>query len=96
MPVLMIRDVDRDSIISSICLHYTILVSKAELDDMIKGLKSLDVLSLLRRNPAATCDLFLHKTMTPLTAESLYSMFTAILSPQMSNYREKEESQLMN
>ena len=47
-PTVNIRDIERSSIVSSLCLHFVILSVKAELDDLVNGLKSLDILSLVR------------------------------------------------
>jgi hypothetical protein len=91
-----IREVEREDIISSICLHFVILSAKAELDEMVNGLKSLEVLTLVRSNPGVSRQLFVKGNPTPLTADSLYDMFTPELSPPMSNGREKEEAQLLN
>ena len=43
-PTASIQDSDREGVISSLCLHYVVLASKAELEE---GLKSLGVLSLI-------------------------------------------------
>ena len=95
-PTASIQDSDREGIISSLCLHYVVLASKAELDDMVEGLKSLGVLSLIRDNPIMARQLFV-KHEQPLTAEILFDTFSAAdLSPQMSNVRDQEEKQLMN
>ena len=85
-----IRDVEREGIISSLCLHFVILSAKAELDEMVNGLKSLEILSLVRSNPVVARQFFVKGTPKPLTADSLYDMFTLELSPPMSNGREKE------
>jgi transcription antitermination factor NusG len=90
-----VREVECEDIISSVCLHFVILSAKAELDEMVNGLKSLEVLTLVRSNPGVSRQLFVKGNPTPLTADSLYDMFTPELSP-MSNRREKEEAQLLN
>ena len=95
-PTVNIRDVEREGIISSLCLHFVILSAKAELDEMVNGLKSLEILTLVRSNPGVVRQLFVKGTPKPLTADSLYDMFTPELSPPMSNWREKEEAQLLN
>ena len=59
------------------------------------GLKSLAVLSLIRDNPIITRQLFV-KSEQQLTPDALFDMFTADLSPRMSNLRDLEEKQLMN
>lgn len=95
-PTVNIRDIEREGIISSLCLHFVVLSAKAELDDLVDGLKSLEILSLVRNNPQVARQLFVKGTPKPLTADSIYDMFTPVLSPQMSNLREKEEAQLLN
>ena len=93
---MSIRDAEREGIISSLCLHFVILSAKAELDEMVNGLKSLEILSLVRSNPAIARQLFVRGTPKPLTSDSLYDTFTPELSPPMSNWRDKEEAQLLN
>lgn len=53
-----IQDSDKESVISSLCLHFVLLASKAELDETVHGLKSLDVLSLVKSNPIISRQLF--------------------------------------
>ena len=63
---------------------------------MVHGLKSLEVLSLAKSNPIISCQLFVQGIHKILTAESMYDLFTAELSPPMSNQRDKEEAHLFN
>lgn len=63
---------------------------------MVNGLESLGVLQLIRENPILTRKLFVKGSLKCLTAESVYDIFAADLSPPMSNWREKEEAQLLN
>ena len=56
-------------------------------------MKSL-LLTLVRSNPGVVRQLFVKDTPKPLTADSLYDMFTPELSPPMSNWHEK--AQLLN
>ena len=51
---------DQATIFSAMCLHYTILAIKAELDQLVKELETLDILSLLREHPTAACPLYIH------------------------------------
>lgn len=95
-PTATIQDADREGIISSLCLHFVVLATKAELDDLVNGLKLLDVLTLIREYPVLARQLFVKGNPKCLTADSLYDLFTADLSPPMSNWRDKEEAQLMN
>ena len=95
-PTGCIQNADREDIISSLWLHFVVLTAKAELDDLVAGLKSLDILSPVRENPVLSCQLFIKGTPKCLSADTLYDMFTADLSPSMSNWRDKEEAQLVN
>lgn len=95
-PSASIPDADKEGVISSLCLHFVVLATKAELDDMVNGLKSLGILALIRENPVLARQLFVKGSPKHLTADTLYDIFTADLSPPMSNWRDKEEAQLMN
>ena len=59
-PTAKIRECDRERIINNFCLKFVILVAKAELDQLLEGLKSLDMLSLIRNYPASSQKLFLY------------------------------------
>ena len=91
-PTSQIRDNDREDTISSISLHFVILMAKAELDQLINGLNALGVLTLVRNNPKLSRQLFVQGSPKELTAHMLYD---TDLSPSMSNVRDKE-AQLMN
>ena len=95
-PTSGIRETDRDGIVSSICLHFVVLATKAELDQLVDGLNALGVLSLVKNNPILGRQLFVQGSPKELTAMILYDMLPAELSPPMSNGRDEEEAQLMN
>ena len=42
---------DKEEFIHAICLHHTILKTKAELDQMIEGLKNVGVLDYIQKYP---------------------------------------------
>ena len=90
-----IRANDQTVIISAMCLHYTVLAIKAELDQIVNGLETLDLLFLVRQNPTAARPLFVHSHATLLTAGDVFDIFHPKLSDAGSNKREKEEDQLM-
>ena len=97
MRYLGIRSVaDRDKLISSLCLHFNILVVKAELDQLLDGLKELGVLGLIRDNPNEARHLFVHNTAKQLTADKVFDLFVANLSPLMSNARDTQEAQVLH
>ena len=86
---------DQTAIVSAIALHYTILVVKAELDQLVQGLETLGILSLLRNHPTSARPLLTHSDARPLTAGDVFDMFQPQLSPPGSNAREREEDQLI-
>ena len=67
---------------------------KAELDDIAEGLESLEVLSLIRRNPLIMKSLFIH-AKSSLTCSVLQDLFTVEFSCKGSNQRELEEETYM-
>ena len=61
---------------------------KAELDDIAEGLESLEVLSLIRRNPLIMKLLIIH-AKSSLTCSVLQDLFTVEFSHKGSNQREE-------
>ena len=94
-PTDRIEEENRQDIISSMCLHYVILLAKAELDQLVDGLKSLDVLDILQKNPTTARQLLIHMPK-PIDADQMYNLFVPNISPEKSNLREEEEAQLFN
>ena len=71
---------------------------KAELDQLLDGLKELGVLGLMhiRDNPNEATNLFVHNTAKQLTADKVFDFFVAHLSPPMSNARDTQEAQVLH
>ena len=44
------------------CMHYVILMLKAELDQLVDGLNAMNMLSLIRRQPIAARQIFIQAT----------------------------------
>ena len=84
--VSLLPESDRKDIVSSFCLKFVILTVKAELDQLVEGLK---ILNLIQQS------LFIHEDV-PLNGDTLYDMFRCELSNYMSNQRDVEEAQLLN
>ena len=72
-----------ERIISSIANHYSILVVKAELDQLI------------RENAPQMKSLFIYSEPAPLKVDNIFELFTPKLSPVGSNRREVEEAAVM-
>lgn len=62
---------DLNCMVQSLAMHYAIVFVKAELDDIVEGLKTLDVLGLIRANGKQMCSLFLYSEPGPLTADKM-------------------------
>ena len=86
---------DLDCIVQSLAMHYSVVCVKAELDDMVDGLKTLDVLGLIRTNGNKLRPLFVCGDSTPPTVDNMIDMFAPKLSPIGSNRRESEEEVVM-
>ena len=90
-----VRIVDREKIVTSMALHYGVLVVKAELDQILCGISStLNALTLIRDNGVMR-QLFVFKVRPPPTADNLFDTLPAKFSESGSNAREKEEATMM-
>ena len=86
---------DKGDFLQSVSLHYTILSSIKETDQFIEGLRTCNVLEMIRGNP----DLFrsiLQKSDVPLTAEVIDDIFEPVFSPRGSNKYSVEEKIVFN
>ena len=86
---------DKADIISCIVKHYCIYQCKAELDQLVSGLESLEVCSLFYRHPHLFLPLFA-KPVGPLTSMVLQDMLEPCFPPHGSNSREREEEAAFN
>lgn len=84
---------NRDKLVSSVALHYGVLVVKAELDQILCGLS--ETLDALRLIPTLMRPLFVWAKPPPLTAEGVYDMLPALLSENGNNARECQETIMM-
>lgn len=85
---------DCDRIIQSLATYFTIVRVKAQIDQMIDGLKTLGVYDLIRANPSAMYNLFVFQS-EPITSDFTLHLFETRLSPEGSNQREDEERIVM-
>ena len=67
-PLMKLTLVDKKELMEVLLLHYTIFKSKAELDDMKKGLQSLGVGDMIRLYPDLLQSFFLATGVEPLTS----------------------------
>ena len=87
---------DRHDIVNAFATHYSLINVKAELDQMVRGLEAYGVYKLIQANKQMMRQLFVHFRPLAFTADMLFDMFPAELSPEGSNAREAEEAALMN
>ena len=85
----------KDDVISAIAKHYCIVICKAELDQLIEGLSTLQVLDLVRSNPDVMRELFIYVEPKKLSSDYIIDLFTPSYSPQGCNRREFEEAAVM-
>ncbi len=86
---------DRDQIVNSLAIHFTIVVVKAQLDQVIEGLHALGVYDLIKANPNTMFKL-LHTIPLPLTATAMMELFEQpYFSEQGSMKRDREEQVMM-
>lgn len=92
-PIATIRLAHRDEIINGLALH-SFLCVKAELDQILSGLSTYKIAEFLQRDPYVTRQLFVNYR-NPLSADKMFDLFPAKLSPVGSNVREVEEAAVM-
>ena len=94
-PVVMMHLADKEKIISAVCLHYTVLGSLAELEQLRRGLHTLRFSVLMESYPFLFKQHFLHCN-TSVTADFIQDLFHVDYSVPGSNNRVKEEAIIMN
>ena len=86
---------DKKKIIDALCLHYVILVSLAELEQLRRGLAIQKFNSLMESVPNAVRKAFEPPIQT-ISSDFIQDMYTALFSPTGSNKRVIEESIMMS
>ena len=94
-PAVMMHLADKEKIISAVCLHYAVLSSLAELEQLRRGLHTLRFSVLMESYPFLFKQLFLHSN-TSVTADFIQDLFQVDYSVPGSNNRVKEEAIMMN
>ena len=75
---------DKDEFLRCTALHYTLLVSLSEVNQFVNGLKTCNILQLVREEPDMFRSLF-EVSNTKLTTEDVDSIFDPKFSPPGSN-----------
>ena len=89
----LITYADKPKVVEKMCLHYTILVSLAELEQLRRGLCFMKFNLLMESQRDLVSQAFCPPSA--ITAEFIQDMFTPMFSPRGNNRRDKEESIIM-
>lgn len=87
---------EKEDIMKSLSLHYLIYANRAEIDQLMDGLKTLGVLQLMQQHPSLFKPLLLSSAKPSLTSSQMVKLFQPIWSVAGSNQREKEELIILN
>jgi len=86
---------DKLRIVSALCRHFTIFAAVAEIEQLLRGLKTLDFANLMYSYPSVMRTVF-EKDKQPITADFIQDFFEVKFSPVGSNRRRVEEDIIMN
>lgn len=86
---------DKEMLIHTFALHYSIIRVKAELDQFVKGLEIYKLTDLVNSSPYVFRQLLQHYKPMRFTADAIFDLFPPEFSPQGSNVRESEEEVIM-
>ena len=92
---MMMQLSDKKSVISAVCLHYSILGSLGELEQLKRGLQTAGLSALLEQHGSVMKDLFLHQDKK-VTADFIQDLVEVEYSLLGSNYRFIEKAIIMN
>ena len=83
----------KESVVSALCKHFSVLYMKAELNQMLCGMvETLGSLDLIRSEPTVRRPLFIYSEKPPLSADDMFDIFTIHYSASGSNDRERGSS----
>ncbi len=77
-------------------MHFCVYSCKVELDEMRRGLLSLNFIGAMNGNPSLKALFKFNAEAQTLTAEEVEKLFVPLFSPQGSNKRSKEEQVMMH
>ncbi len=95
-PTSQLKLRDKEHIIASISMHFCVYSCKVELDEMRRGLLSLNFIGAMNGNPSLKALFKFNAEAQTLTAEEVEKLFVPLFSPQGSNKRSKEEQVMMH
>ena len=90
-PVMKMNLTDKEKVVSAVCLHYALLGSLAELEQLKRGLQTVRFTLLMERYAYHLKQLFLH-SKKPVTADFIQDLFKVEYSDPGCNNRVQEEA----
>ena len=92
-----IKFIDKSSIVSALCRHFSVFAAVAEMEQLSQGLETLEFGNLLHTHPNLFRKIFKPDlTIQPITADFIQDFFKVEFSPVGSNRRQVEESIIMH
>ena len=93
-PVCPIKYSEKHKIVEAMCLHYSVLASLAELEQLRRGLSVQKFNSLMESSPQLIQKAFVPPD-TKISSDFLEDLYVPIFSPKGSNKRVIEEALIM-
>ena len=93
-PISRLQFSDKEKIVNAMCLHYSVLVTLAELEQLRRGLTIQKFNMLMGSHPQAVRKAF-ELSQTKITSDFLQDLVVPMFSPQGSNKRAVEEALIM-
>ena len=94
-PTAMMHLSDKATVISAVCLHYSVLGSLAELEQLRRGLQTTRFFALMQNNVSLMKPLFIYQNKI-ITSDFIQDFFEVVYSEKGSNNRMKEEALMIN
>ena len=88
-PLHTIKKAKNECLVSAVAKHYSVISCKAELDQILEGLDTMQVLDLIRGNPSIMRQLLVYMTPKKITADYILRLFSEKYSPVGSNTHEE-------
>ena len=86
---------ERDQIVQSLATHYTVIAVKAQLDQIVEGLKVLGVYDLIKTHPSAMYNMLISLPKKNSTTTMIDLFQQPVFSEEGSIRREQEEQIVM-
>ena len=93
-PLSRLHFSEKEKVVNAMCLHYSVLTSLAEMEQLRRGLAIQKFNSLMESHPQAIRKAF-EPSEIEVTSDFLQDLFVPVFSAQGSNKRGTEEALIM-